>query len=203
MDDKKLVVVRNRNNGSTGYTLPDSNVKRTFAPGESKKISIEELQSLQYAPGGDYILKNLLIIEDDIALDNLNMQVEPEYFFDEKRIRELLFDNDNMDSFLDFLDFAPDGAIEIAKDIAVKEQIPDSRKRDAISKKTGFNIDKAIEINKIMTVEDEAPKENSKKERRVKTEVKKEENNGRRTAKPTVTKSTANFPEYKVISTGK
>lgn len=203
MDDKKLVIVRNRNNGSTGYTLPDSNVKRTFAPGESKKISIEELQSLQYAPGGDYILKNLLIIEDDIALDNLNMQVEPEYFFDEKRIRELLLDNDNMDSFLDFLDFAPDGAIEIAKDIAVKEQIPDSRKRDAISKKTGFNIDKAIEINKIMTMEDETPKENSKKERRVKAEVKKEENNGRRTAKPTVAKPTANFPEYKVISTGK
>ena len=136
MKDDTLIVVRNRNNGSTGYTLPDSNVRRLFAPAESKKIPLGELRSLQYAPGGDYIIKNLLIVEDKEALDALNMKVEPEYFYTEKEIRDLLL-NKSMDEFLDFLDFATQGAIELAKDIAwqfSKDELKD-RKELVLGKK--------------------------------------------------------------------
>jgi len=190
-EESKLISVRNRNNGSTGYILPDSNVRRTFSPGETKRIPLSELESLQYANGGDYILKNLLVVEDKEALEKLNMSVEPEYFYDEKKIREMLF-NAEMDAFLDFLDYAPEGAIEIAKDIAVKEQIPDTRKRKAISNKTGFNIDNAIMINEIMDVDDEPKEEETKKERRVKVEEPKP--TGRRAAAPEV-----KVPNYKVV----
>lgn len=183
MKDDTLIVVRNRNNGSTGYTLPDSNVRRLFAPAESKKIPLGELRSLQYAPGGDYIIKNLLIVEDKEALDALNMKVEPEYFYTEKEIRDLLL-NKSMDEFLDFLDFATQGAIELAKDIAVREEIPDSRKREALSKKTGFNIDNAIQINRIMDEPEDEKAEDKPKERRVKAEEKKPETPQRRTATP-------------------
>lgn len=183
MKDDTLIVVRNRNNGSTGYTLPDSNVRRLFAPAESKKIPLGELRSLQYAPGGDYIIKNLLIVEDKEALEALNMKVEPEYFYTEKEIRDLLL-NKSMDEFLDFLDFATQGAIELAKDIAVKEEIPDSRKREALSKKTGFNIDNAIQINRIMDEPEEEKAEDKPKERRVKAEEKKSETPQRRAAAP-------------------
>lgn len=183
--ENKVVIVRNRNNGTTGYVLPDSGVRRSFAPGETKKISLEELQSLQYAPGGDYILKHLLVVEDEDALDKLNMKVEPEYFYDEKKIKDMLL-NAEMDAFLDFLDYAPEGAIEIAKDIAVKEQIPDVRKRKAISEKTGFSIDNAIMVNEVMA-DEETPKEEPKKERRVKTEE----------AKPAGRR--VKLPEYKVV----
>ena len=197
MKDDALVVVKNRNNGTTGYVLPDSNVRRSFAPGESKKIPLAELRSLQYAPGGSYILDNLLIVEDKEALDNLNMKVEPEYFYDEAKIKDLLY-NADMDAFLDFLDFATEGAIEIAKDIAVKEQIPDVRKREAISKKTGFSIESAINVNKIMN-ENEEKAEAPSKERRVQPQ---EENKvQRRTAVPEVNipKSGPATPQYNVV----
>ena len=193
MSEIKLVAVRNRNNGTTGYTLPDSNVRRSFAPGETKKISMDELRSLQYAPGGDYLLTNLLIVEDNDALEELNMRVEPEYFYDEKKIKDMLL-NAEMDAFLDFLDYAPEGAIEIAKDIAVKEQIPDTRKRKALSKKTGFSIDNAIMVNEVMDAEDEPKAEEPKKERRVKP-AEAAAPTGRRTATPEV-----KVPEYKVVN---
>lgn len=198
MKDETLVVVKNRNNGSTGYTLPDSNVRRTFAPGESKKIPLGELKSLQYSSGGSFILDNLLVIESQEALDALNMKVEPEYFYDEAKIKDLLY-NSNMDEFLDFLDFATEGAIEIAKDIAVKEQIPDTRKREAISKKTGFSIDSAININKIMDAEDEKTEETGQeKERRVQIEGQPT----RRAAVPEtkISESTPSAPKYNVVS---
>lgn len=197
--DDTLINVRNRNNGTTGYTLPDSNVRRSFAPSETKKIPFGELRSLQYAPGGSYLLDNLLIIEDKEALDLLNMKVEPEYFYDEKKIKDLLYTG-SMDEFLDFLDFATAGAIEIAKDIAVKEEIPDNRKREAISKKTGFDINNAIMINKIMDTEDEKSEE-EKPERRVKENA--ETAPKRRTAVPSMPSiPTPSAPKYNVISQG-
>lgn len=186
--DEVLINVRNRNNGSTGYVLPENNVKRIFAPGESKKISMGELRSLQYAPGGEYMLNNLLVVEDAKVLEELNMKVEPEYFYDEKKIRDMLL-NSSMDEFLDFLDFATEGAIEIAKEIAVKEQVPDSRKRKALSEKTGFNIDNAIKVNEIMDAEEESHEE-EKKERRVKSD----ESN----AESEIPKRRAAAPEVKV-----
>lgn len=197
MKDEELVIVRNRNNGSTGYTLPDSNVRRLFAPGESKKIPMAELRSLQYAPGGDYILRNLLIVENAAALDDLNMKVEPEYFYTEKEIRKLLFESDNMDAFLDFLDYATSGALEIAKDIAVKEQIPDMRKRQALSKKTGFNINSAIMVNEVLNVEEQENAEAPSKERRVKPTAEESATPQRRTAPLDVQKSS---PKYNVVT---
>ena len=205
MKDSELVVVRNRNNGSTGYRLYDSNIRRRFSPNETKKIPLEELRALQYAPGGDYILKNLLIVENRGALEDLNMQVEPEYFYTEEKIKELLYKSE-MDAFLDFLDFAPAGAIEIAKRIAVEERIPDSRKREAITKKTGFNIDNAINVNKVLEEEDEKEKKAAEaaKARRVKIEEKKEEAPAvpqRRTAVP---ETEVGVPKkYNVVSTKK
>lgn len=182
--DTDLIVVRNRNNGKTGYTL-DNNFHRDFSFQEEKKIPFEELKRLSYAPGGKYLLDNYLVVENQEALDLLNMKVEPEYFYDEKKIKDMLL-NAEMDAFLDFLDYAPEGAIEIAKEIAVRNQIPDVRKRKAISEKTGFSIDNAIMVNEVMA-DEEAPKEEPKKERRVKTEE----------AKPTSRR--VKLPEYKVV----
>ena len=175
-----LVNVRNRNNGTTSYRLADSRIDRTWQPGETKKISLDELQALQWEPGGDYILKHLLVVEDKEAVDGLNMAVEPEYFYTEAEIRKVLFEG-SLDELLDYLDFAPEGGIELVKHIAVTEQLPDTRKREAISKRTGFNIDTAIQINRMM--EDETSTE----------EEKKPENGGRRVPKS----------KYNVVSGGK
>ena len=188
--DDTMVVVRNRDRGAVGYTL-DNNFHRNFEPNESKKVPYSELAALQYAPGGAYILEHFLVVEDKTALEALNMTVEPEYFYTEADVRKILLEPNNMDEFMDFIDFAPEGAIDIAKDIAVKEQIPDVRKREALSKKTGLNINNAIMVNQVMNEgegETEAPKE-----RRVKKDAE--------TATSEVaSKPERRVPQYKVVT---
>lgn len=195
MDAKSLISVRNRNNGFTGYSIPDKGIWRNFAPGETKKISLEELQQLQYQPGGEYTLNNLLVVQDASALEYLNMQVEPEYNYTEKDIKNLLL-NGSLDQLKDFLDFAPEGAIEIAKEIAVNEEIPDIRKRDAISEATGFNINNAINVNHAMAEDDKPKQEESTKTRR--TEPMNAESTKTRRTDPMIGSST--LPNYKVIN---
>lgn len=163
MEDK-FVEVTNRAPGSVGYTLEDRNLHRTFEYGETKKISLEELQQLSYIPGGEYILKNSLIVNDKSALEALNLEVEPEYFYTEAEITKILTTG-TLDELEDTLNFAPAGVIELIKKIAVKEEIPDTRKRKMISEKTGFNIDSAITVNHIMD-EEEAPAEEETKTRK-------------------------------------
>lgn len=189
MDNNKLISVRNRNNGSTGYYLSDSRISRTWMPNEVKQIPFSELQSAIYEPGCEFILKNLLVIENEEALKVLNIHTEPEYFYTEKDIKKLLYEG-SMDELNDFLDFAPVGAIELAKDIAVKEELPDMRKREAISKATGLNINNAINVNKIMDEEEQtAETEKSEKTRRTVPAP----------AEGTPARRRASVPDYKVV----
>lgn len=187
MENKKLCSIRNRNNGMTTYQLPDIHIVRSFGVNETKKVPYEELLALSFAPGGKYMLENLLVIEDPEVLKALDMQVEPEYFYTTAMVKDVLF-NGSYDAFADFLDFAPEGAIEIAKEIAVKEQLPDSRKREMIEKKTGFSVDNAIKVNKIMD-SDTTETENKVEEKK------------RRVAAPEVEtpKRKAPLPTYNVV----
>lgn len=166
----RLVPVLNRNNGSTSYAIPDLHIQREWAAGETKNIDVDELQRLQWIPGGAVMLERYLVIQDKEAIEQLNMKVEPEYFYTEEDIRTMLLTG-SLDQVKDFLDFAPAGAIDIAKQIAVDERIPDSYKREAISEATGFNIDNAIYVNKVMEQEDEAKKASEEKTRRVNAEA--------------------------------
>ena len=161
MAEEKMVTVRNRNVGGTGYGL-DNGFHRQFEPGEVKKIPLEELKQLSYAPGGEYILKNCLMIDDKSALEVLNMEVEPEYFYTDADIKKLLLEG-TLDQLEDTLNFAPGGVIEILKKTAVELEIPDVRKRKLISEKTGFNIDSAIQVNTIMAEEEEVKEEAPKR----------------------------------------
>lgn len=148
MEKETLVKVRNRAEGSVGYVIPDlGNLNRQFMANETKEVPFEELQKLSFVPGGRYLLDNCLIVENKDALQELVGDVQPEYFYNEKDIQNLLLTG-SMDAFLDFLDFAPQGGIDIAKDLAVKLQINDINKREAIKNKTGFDVTKAIEFNK-------------------------------------------------------
>jgi hypothetical protein len=155
MAEQKMISVTNRDSGSVGYTIPDSGVRRTFEAGETKPIPFEELQQLQWIPGGEYLLKHLLIVNDQDALSALNMEVEPEYFYTEEDIKVLLSEG-TLDQLRDALDFAPEGAIDLIKKIAVDIALPDTRKRKIITDATGFNIDNAINVNAILNAEDEA-----------------------------------------------
>lgn len=149
MIDKNLLVeVTNRDNGRVGYVIPDmNNLHRVFMPKETKSITYDELCKLNVIAGGQTLIKDCLIIHNSEVLKDLLGDVEPEYFYSENEIKDLLL-NGSVEQLLDCLDFAPLGVIDLIKDFAVKLEINDIRKRNAIFNKTGFNVTKAIEINK-------------------------------------------------------
>jgi hypothetical protein len=185
LDDSEIIIVRNRDNGIVGYKIPEmNNLKREFMPKEQKKIAMGELRALSYIPGGDVILKELLVIENKEAVEELVYGVEPEYFYTEEDIKRLLTKG-TLDEFKDCLDFAPEGVINLIQDLAVKLEISDLDKRKAIFDKTGFNVTKAIEINyEAKEIEETTPK----KERRVAVDAASTEGTTqRRTAAPKYT----------------
>ena len=188
--ENEMVIVTNRNNGYTGYQIPDTGVSRNFAPGESKRISKEELMQLSYIEGGEYLLKNYLIVNNDKTLEELNISVQPEYYYTEEEIKELLTTG-SLDQLEDTLNFAPDGAIEIIKDMAVKTELPDTRKRKMISEKTGFNIDNAIRVNEVMA-EDQIKDEHSEPIERKASPINVESDTPQRKAAP--------IKKYKVVT---
>ena len=144
IEDNTLVIVRNRNAGSTRYML-DNGVSRHFEHNEVKKIPFGELKTLTYTNGVQCILKDCLVIENEEAL-LLNLEVEPEYFYSEEEVKTILL-NGTLDQLEDMLNFAPDGIIEIVKKLAISLEILDIHKRDMISEKTGFSINNAINVN--------------------------------------------------------
>ena len=165
-NDNKMVKVTNRSRGTVGYTIPDmGNLQRFFAHGETKVVPMEEIRKLDWTPGGAVLLRDYLKIEDAEAVEEILHDVEPEYNYTEKEIKEILL-NGSMDQLMDTLDFAPEGVIDLIKDLAIKLEIPDVRKRNAISERTKCDISKAIEINQLSKNQDEEP-DTKVKQRRV------------------------------------
>lgn len=165
-NDNKMVKVTNRSRGTVGYTIPDmGNLQRFFAHGETKVVPMEEIRKLDWTPGGAVLLRDYLKIEDAEAVEEILHDVEPEYNYTEKEIKEILL-NGSMDQLMDTLDFAPEGVIDLIKDLAIKLEIPDVRKRNAISERTKCDISKAIEINQLSKNQDEEP-DTRVKQRRV------------------------------------
>ena len=145
MDLNKIVNVKNRGTGEVGYTLPDSGVRRNWAPGEVKKnITVKELEEATFVPGGLKLIQKYLIINDLDVCEYLGLQTEPEYFYDESEIRTLL-NSGSVDQLLDCLDFAPEGVIDLVKKISLETRLNDVAKREAIKKVTGFDITRALE----------------------------------------------------------
>ncbi len=135
--------IKNRSAGVAGYTIPEIGVRRSFAPGEVKQISAEELEKLTYQPGGMNLLTNFLQIMDEVAIKQVGFRPEPEYFMSEADVARLITQG-SIDEFLDCLDFAPPGVIDLIKTLSVKIPLTDLNKRQALKAKTGFDCDAAL-----------------------------------------------------------
>ena len=164
--------VKNRSSSMVVYRIPETNLRREFAPGETKRIPFGELEKLTYQPGGRELLENFLQILEEEVTTNLNVHRELEYDMSEEQVRDLLLTG-SVDAFLDALDFAPIGVIDLIKSMAVALPLTNLQKRKALKDKTGFDVDRAL-----MHIEEERAEENVDKvnsapaERRVKEEVK-------------------------------
>lgn len=188
LDGKTIVTVVNRNNGTTGYSIPEmGGLTRIFASGESKQVEFEELRKLSYQPGGDYIIQNYLVIFNAEAVAELIGDVEPEYYYTEKDVEDLLV-NGSLDALDDCLTFAPDGVIEMVKSISVTIKLNDMLKRELIFDKTGFNVDNAIKNNKYA---EQIETKEVKKERKTNKPV---------TSVPTEPQRKTAIPKYNVVT---
>ena len=193
LNKSDIVKVSNRDSGSVGYSIPELGIKRVYQPGEIKEITMEELRKLSYLPGGQTLINDCLIVHSKEALAELNPDYEPEYFYTEAEVKELLLTGTQA-QFLDCLDFAPEGVIELVKTLAVKLEVNDLRKREAILEKTGFNVTKAIEINHMSQAVDEVVESKTRRTSAPTVEAKEPVATGRRTAAP----STTSAPKYTV-----
>ena len=117
--------VKNRSSSVVVYSIPESNLRRTFAPGESKRIPFSELEKLTYQPGGRELIANFLQIMEEEVTQDLNIHREPEYNMSEAQVRDLIL-NGSLDAFLDALDFAPIGVIDLIKSLSVSLPITGS-----------------------------------------------------------------------------
>ena len=147
---KKNVVysVKNVSAGVVIYKIPEINIRREFMAGETKSgISFEELEKLTYQAGGRELLANYLQIVDKKVLQDLGVTTEPEYFYTEEKIMNIM-KNGTLDEFLDLLDFAPIGRLDLIKKFAVSLPLTDTVKIEHILKKTGFDVSKAIRMDK-------------------------------------------------------
>ena len=135
--------VKNRSAGFAVYTIPEMGINRSFAPGEVKKISEEELEKLTYQPGGMAMLSGFLQIMEPEAIAKVGLNPQPEYHMSENDIKNLLLTG-SLDEFLDCLDFAPPGVIDLVKKMSVSLPLSDISKRKALKDKTGFDCDAAL-----------------------------------------------------------
>lgn len=193
MDNKTMVTVRNRSNSIIVYNVDDLRVRREFMPNAAKQVPLEEIYALSQQAGGPEIIANYLFIESPAAVKKMSMNVEPEYYLDDKGVIALLTSG-SVDALLDCLDFAPAGVIDLILKYAVELPVTDTRKIQAIKDKTGADI--ALRLKHKAELEAEAAEAGEQTEsgmevktRRVQTAEKIVAPSGRRTA-----------PQYKVVS---
>lgn len=142
--EKKLYQVKNRSSSTAVYRIPEEGIRREFAPGEIKRITYGELVKLTYQPGGQTLLNSFLqVISEPEVRDDLGIHVEPEYDYSEDQIKDLILTG-SRDAFLDCLDFAPAGVIDLIKQFSVSLPITDTVKIKALKDKTGFDAIAAI-----------------------------------------------------------
>ena len=143
MKNDTIVAVQNRSAGTVSYKIPEDNVRRMFAANEIKKIPYGELEKLSFQPGGRELMAEYLQISSEAATDELNIFPEQEYWMDENQIKNLILTGSQA-AFLDCLDFAPAGVIDILKRLAVELPMSDLNKVRALKDKTGFDASSAI-----------------------------------------------------------
>ena len=148
MSNEQIFNVKNRSAGTVVYRVPELNVRRVFTPGEVKKISYGELEALSFTPGGKELIAEYLQVRNIAALNNLNVNVEQEYFMDKDQVVELIRSGSS-DQWIDALNFAPAGVIELIKQLSVELPLADYNKRQILKEKLGFDVDAAIRNSSI------------------------------------------------------
>lgn len=155
MATNRMLTVKNRSASKIIYKIPEEHIRREFAPGEVKLIPYDELGKLSFQPGGRQLMIQYLQITDDNALRSVGIKPQPEYYMSEGQIVDLL-KTGSYEAFLDCLDFAPTGIIDLIKKYAVSLPLNDYQKRQALKAKTGFDVDQALAAEEAIRADERA-----------------------------------------------
>jgi hypothetical protein len=115
----------------------------------------------------------------------------------ENDIKELML-HGSVDQFLDCLDYAPTGVIDLIKKFAVELPLADTRKIDGLKEATGFDARLALVRVKEAATEDDN-NTSSSNGRRAAAPTYGEQNSGRRTTAPNYSIDDLS-DKYKVVS---
>ena len=172
--------VKNRGASTVVYKIADKGIRREFKPGQIMSISSEELEELTFQPGGTLILSQFLQIMDLEGIQAARIKTEPEYHMSEADVVKLITSG-SLDAFLDALDFAPIGVIDLIKKLSISIPMVDIPKRKALKEKTGFDVEAALKHNEEDKEDNQTTILKQSGERRVQPETAAP---GRRTAPP-------------------
>ena len=188
--------VKNRGASTVVYKIADKGIRREFQPGQILNISAEELEELTFQPGGTMILSQFLQILDLEGIQTARIKTEPEYHMSEQDVAKLITSG-SLDAFLDALDFAPIGVIDLIKKLSISIPMVDIQKRKALKEKTGFDVEAALKHQEEDKEDTQTTilKQNNNGERRVKNDAPA----GRRTT-PTVTAPAVTAPKYNIVT---
>ena len=188
--------VKNRGASTVVYKIADKGIRREFKPGQIMQISAEELEELTFQPGGTLILSQFLQIIDLEGIQAARIKTEPEYHMSEADVAKLITSG-SLDAFLDALDFAPIGVIDLIKKLSISIPMVDIQKRKALKEKTGFDVEAALKHQEEDKEDTQTTilKQNNNGERRVKNDAPA----GRRTT-PTVTAPAVTAPKYNIVT---
>lgn len=192
----KTYLVTNRSASRLHYSVPEIGVKsRDFQPGESKKIKYDELLGLSYIPGGLELIRDYLKVEalekQDEDIKTIVGKTEPEYNMDSKAVKDLI-QTGTMDEWLDALDFAPEGVIDLIKTLSTELPLTDTQKMQAFKEKKKVDLASMIQIRQAELAEERAAQVDTTPTRRTAATEKTEAAPERRTS----------GSKYKVVSKG-
>jgi hypothetical protein len=197
-NEVKVYNVKNRSAGMVVYRIPEQGVRRVFQPGEIKRISHAELEALSFRPGGKEIISQYLQVRNVEVLNELNITTEPEYFMDQEQVIELI-KTGTLDQWIDALNFAPAGVIELIKKLSVELPVADYNKRQVLKEKLNFDVDAAIK-NKVAAEAEEETITPVGPTRRSSTAI--VDKNAMAEATAAAPVRTTETPGYKIISEG-
>jgi hypothetical protein len=199
---ERTVRIKNRSASQIIYTIPELGIRREFSPGETKIIAFDELEKLNWQAGGRELMMSFLQVTENKAIEDLNIPTEVEYHMSEEQIIDLLLNGD-LDAYLDCLEFAPVGVIDLIKLYAVELPLTDTRKIEALKEKTGFDAAVAYKNKMADLAPEEAAPAAQEEEKKPAAQT-----NGRRRTNVSYEKKeetvaeepAAKLPKYNVVS---
>ena len=165
--DTDKVEIRNLVSYPVVIKTPIQHKRFELPPHGRMEVTVGDVRECSYDQGCRNIFRDYVqICNTELAREFGIEEDVVEYNWGDKEIAEALTTAD-INVLLDALDFAPDGIKEAILDKAVELEIPDMRRREAISQALGVNVTNKIENARTSrdTVE-QAPK---KSKRRVST----------------------------------